>query len=539
LKGLNAVSLRDTLSSLSPCGKIHLAQSKIGAACASPTIRRAQQRFVEGKHRQSWELSIMVDPTTLFGANLVDFAGNQWYGNAALPADPLPTILAHLPQQCFDPGLATWGAVSGHGGNATSQSTSPAFLSASKGLIWTSVCGVTKSQLFLPSNVAGSLFSSVGMTIFAVCEFATQVSCPGSVNPVHQCAFSLNNSSGKSVFTVEIDAGGSGCLAVNLPHLGQYYVSKIAPGCERGVLTASQSGEHKTAYVDLWWNSQYERVHLADSTGAITCQTISGGQLGGYGGSTVNSNMRFAGRGAVNKSITSTEAAALLACYTNATNARYDPLIVDYNATPPAGAVLIVGDSLAAGFGTSAMVGWSQRLSQRLGESIRFTNCSIGGWTATNLAAYVPYWIAGWLNSLPPGIPKVIIYALGTNDLLLKANYLAKLKHVIATTLAGITVQVAGKNVKIIAPALTQRIGTASNPNCPTDTVAINDWLVANQATLGLAALMRFDQIPQMAVFNYSTFNPRGQVHYNDLGSEFIANEADGTVSPMFKPASP
>ena len=81
-------------------------------------------------------------------------------------------------------------------------------------------------------------------------------------------------------------------------------------------------------------------------------------------------------------------------------------------ADPPAGSILILGDSLSAGFGIAQQQSWPALLEQRLqteGYPYRVANVSISGETTR-----------GGLSRLAPALkqhqPDVVVVALGAND---------------------------------------------------------------------------------------------------------------------------
>ena len=79
------------------------------------------------------------------------------------------------------------------------------------------------------------------------------------------------------------------------------------------------------------------------------------------------------------------------------------------NATDSSAKILVLGDSISAGYGFDPALGWVTLLSQHLPETYKIVNASVSGETS-----------AGGLNRLPALLtehqPSIVIIELGGND---------------------------------------------------------------------------------------------------------------------------
>ena len=101
--------------------------------------------------------------------------------------------------------------------------------------------------------------------------------------------------------------------------------------------------------------------------------------------------------------------------------------------------IVVLGDSLSAGYGLEAGSGWVDLLAKRLGEDWRVHNASISGATSANALGYVE-------QSLVP-TTEVMILALGGNDAL-RGFSLATVEQNLATLIR--TAQSQGAQVLLV-----------------------------------------------------------------------------------------
>lgn len=114
--------------------------------------------------------------------------------------------------------------------------------------------------------------------------------------------------------------------------------------------------------------------------------------------------------------------------------------------------LLIVGDSLSAGYGIAVDAGWVAQLQQRLNTEqrpYRIVNASISGDTTANGLARLPKLLAVYH-------PQLVIIELGGNDGL-RALSLADMKHNIETMIA--KARLAGAHVLLIGIRLPPNYG--------------------------------------------------------------------------------
>jgi acyl-CoA thioesterase-1 len=120
------------------------------------------------------------------------------------------------------------------------------------------------------------------------------------------------------------------------------------------------------------------------------------------------------------------------------------------DAKPPV--LLIVGDSISAGYGLPASVGWTTLLQQRLAEQRyphRVINASISGDTTAGGRARLP-------GLLEADHPVITVIELGGNDGLRGGNVDAMMRNLDAMTVAA---QQAGSRVLIIGMRLPPNYG--------------------------------------------------------------------------------
>jgi len=114
--------------------------------------------------------------------------------------------------------------------------------------------------------------------------------------------------------------------------------------------------------------------------------------------------------------------------------------------------LLIVGDSLSAGYGIAVDAGWAAQLQQRLNteqRAYRVVNASISGDTTANGLARLPKLLAAHH-------PQIVIIELGGNDGL-RALSLAAMQHNIETMIA--KARLAGAHVLLIGIRLPPNYG--------------------------------------------------------------------------------